>query len=178
MLHKKPCAFQDLKTHLQSCRNLKKLEWSLIKCYQTTKKKKHKKTLRFSLNRHRNLVKNLFCHSLTGIPHFRAIAIARETYMHSMFLHHYKHNTQPTYFKVQLFLSLVKCTFTLLWFHVLRYLPKHPITELKWLAIKQWATFTNSSSFKYFDFKTQSKIKPKYPNSRTLQSFHLKFFSK
>lgn len=111
VLHKKPCAFQDLKTHLQSCRNLKRLEMKLIKCYQTTKKEKAQKKKQylfcffFLLNRHSNFIKNSFCHSLTGIPHFRAIT-SNQRHMHSMFLHCYKHNIQPTYFKVQLFIVL------------------------------------------------------------------------
>lgn len=78
------------------------------------KKQKAQKTNRLLLNRHSNLIKNSCCHSLTGIPHFRAITI-NQRHLHAQYVSALLQNTihSPPTSKVQLSLSFGKCTITL-----------------------------------------------------------------
>lgn len=135
------------------------------------KEKAQKNSIFFLLNRHSNFIKNSFCHSLTGIPHFRAIT-TNQRHMHSMFLHCYKHNIQPTYFKVQHFLVL-ESALSLCYDSMFQVMsPKTTQGDCN-KAVHDFIIHL------VFCTKTQSnKIKPTYPNSRTLQALHLKFYSK
>lgn len=78
---------------------------------------KAQKNIVFLLIRHSNFIKNSFCHSLTGIPHFRAITTNRR-HLHAQYvsaLLQTQYTDSPPTSKVQLFLVLkVHCHFVMI----------------------------------------------------------------